>query len=55
MASTPENHLREGTDIVRVSVVVTDSRGFRHFYEELETTPRAVGEAFDLMVRATRG
>lgn len=41
-----------GDDTVRVTVIVNDSRGFRHYYEELETTPAAVRDAFDLMARA---
>lgn len=36
---------------VRVSLVVKDDRGFTHIYEELETTPTAVRDAYDLMVR----
>lgn len=39
--------------LVRVSVVVRDDRGFTHVYEELETTPTAVRDAFDLMARHT--
>lgn len=38
-------------DSVRVSVIVKDARGFTHYYEELETTPDAVRDAFDLMAR----
>ena len=38
---------------VRVSMVVRDSRGFTHFYEELESTPDAVRDAYDSMARAT--
>lgn len=36
---------------VRVSLVVKDERGFTHIYEELETTPAAVRDAYDLMAR----
>jgi len=49
MTSLSERHVDE---IVRVNVVITDSRGFTHYYEELETTPAAVRDAFDLMARA---
>lgn len=38
--------------MVRVTVIVNDSHGFTHYYEELETTPSAVRDAFDLMARA---
>ena len=37
--------------LVRVSLVAKDDRGFTHVYEELETTPAAVRDAFDLMAR----
>jgi hypothetical protein len=30
---------------------VKDDRGFTHIYEELETTPAAVRDAYDLMAR----
>lgn len=36
---------------VRVSLVVRDDRGFTHIYEELDTTPAAVRDAYDLMAR----
>lgn len=36
---------------VRVSVIVRDSRGFTHYYEELDSTPAAVRDAYDLMAR----
>lgn len=38
-------------DTVRVSIVVNDSRGFTHYYEDVVTTPAAVRDAFDLLVR----
>lgn len=38
---------------VRVTMVVKDLRGFTHYYEELETTPDAVRDAFDLMARVS--
>jgi hypothetical protein len=41
------------TGLVRVSLVARDDRGFTHVYEELETTPAAVRDAFDLMARHT--
>lgn len=43
---------RDGAvDTVRVSVIVNDSRGFTHYYEDVVTTPAAVRDAFDLIVR----
>jgi hypothetical protein len=39
--------------LLRVSLVAKDDRGFTHIYEELETTPAAVRDAFDLMARHT--
>lgn len=41
-------------EIVHVSVVVKDARGFTHYYEQLATTPAAVREAYDLMARSAR-
>lgn len=43
--------LAASREAVRVSVVVKDARGFTHYYEEIETTPDAVRDAFDLMAR----
>lgn len=43
--------LTASREAVRVSVVVKDARGFTHYYEEIETTPDAVRDAFDLMAR----
>lgn len=37
--------------LLRVSLVAKDDRGFTHIYEEVETTPAAVRDAFDLMAR----
>ncbi|MFJ2503704.1 hypothetical protein [Microbacterium sp. NPDC087592] len=34
-----------------MSLVAKDDRGFTHIYEEVETTPAAVRDAFDLMAR----
>lgn len=50
----PTSGLVESGESVRVSVIVKDSRGFTHYYEELETTPDAVRDAFDLMARRSR-
>lgn len=38
-------------ELVRVSVIVRDDRGFTHYYEDVMTTPGAVRDAFDLMIR----
>ncbi|MCZ4302517.1 hypothetical protein [Microbacterium oxydans] len=38
-------------ETVRVSMVVKDDRGFTHYYEDVVTTPEAVRDAFDLLVR----
>lgn len=36
---------------VRVSVIVRDNRGFTHYYEEIDSTPGAIRDAYDLMAR----
>lgn len=52
MNSATRTSSPERPEPVRVSVVVRDSRGFTHYYEEIRTTPNAVRDAFDLMSRA---
>lgn len=51
-----EKHAQMSTTVadetVRVSLIVKDDRGFTHYYEEVVTTPAAVRDAFDLMVKA---
>lgn len=41
----------DAVETVRVSMVVKDDRGFTHYYEDVVTTPEAVRDAFDLLVR----
>lgn len=49
--SNENSHQESATPLVNVSVIVRDSRGFAHYYEELEADPAVVRQAYDTMAR----